>query len=152
MTNEQPNEPTCREPRGRCSAARWETECRLMAKVFPQFQPFAEESCIGFRGKLQRPRTGQCYDVVLQAPMSDYPLRPPAAYLKPRPEPYCWDYGDRLSFLIRWVPNKNSFASVALVVLKYINEFDGSKEETPHVNSPEVTQGRTDREASRKTE
>jgi len=113
---------------------RWEVECLLMAKVFPQFQPFSSDGSIGFRGSLRGSRTGQVYEVFLQAPASDYPLTPPSAYVTPHPEPYHWEYGDKLSFLIHWIPNKNTFASIALIVVQYINEFDGNKEKKTNVD------------------
>ena len=108
---------------------RWEAEVRLMHNVFPSFEPFAEPGAwAGFRGWLQGKRTGRIYEVVLRAPVSKYPGEEPAVYMNPRPEHHHWIRDGRLCYLRKghiWNPSEDTFAQVLVIVIKYMNEFDG---------------------------
>ncbi len=133
MTNGLTHEPTQREPRPMLTRARWEAECRFMARHFPAFEPFAtEDGNIGFRGTLRGSRSARTYAVVLKARVSTYPAFTPAIYISPRPEPhhYCEPGPDgRLDVCWQWKPACSTFVQALLLVVKYLAEFDGEKKE-----------------------
>lgn len=108
--------------------SRWGVECELMANVFPEFTPYSRRGVIGFRGKLQGPRTGQLYEVVIQATIVTYPEEQPAVYIDPHPEPHHWlqdgKGGQKLCVQRTWKPAKSTFANTLLVTVRYIRDFD----------------------------
>ncbi len=129
------NEPTNKvrtsqteEPKPALSKARWEAECYLMTKVFPDFTPYVEGRFVGFQGELPGPRSGRNYSVVLRAPMTEYPYREPAVFIDPRPEPRHYEANGQLSLLPRWNPARSTFAQMLLFAIKYLHEFDRPEE------------------------
>ncbi len=125
MTNEPVREPAGGDPKRMLSRARWEAECRLMAKYFPEFTPYAADGVVGLRGKLRGPRTARIYDVAIQARIDRYPRTAPSVFMTPRPEPHFWNLDGSLSMLVQWHPRKSTFASILVIVAKYLAEFDG---------------------------
>jgi hypothetical protein len=120
------------------SRARWEAECLLMTRYFPEFSRFAtRDGIIGFHGKLRRDHTGRIFTVRVQAKASQYPHLPPAVYIAPRPEPHHYELDGQLSIGMPgmpWHPARNSFVSRLLIASKYLAEFDRPEEDRNHDN------------------
>jgi hypothetical protein len=108
---------------------RWEAEVRVMNYAFPKFEPFAVPGrWAGFRGWLRGKRTGRLYEVLIQASIAKYPNEEPWVYMNPHPERHHWIGGERLWYLRRghvWKPAEDTFAQVLIIVVKYVDDFDG---------------------------
>src|SRR2546422_5252384 len=109
---------------------RWEAECRLMKRVFRQFEPVAEPGVeAGFYGWLEGKRTGTLYRVLIKAPVSKYPSEEPAIYMDPRAESHHWiGFDGRLCYKRDghiWKPAEDTFAQALTIAAKYLDEFEG---------------------------
>ena len=132
MTNEPVREPTRRDRKPRLSRARWEAECLLMAKYFPEFTPYAADGVVGFRGKLRGPRTGRTYTITVQAWVTEYPAHSPAVYIDPRPEGHHYLHDGRLDMCSPRKPGdpaRNTFASRLLVTVTSVAAFDNNNQD-----------------------
>lgn len=106
---------------------RWQKEQELMQSVFPQFKPFTRHSVFGFEGRLKGKKSGQVYQVVLEAEQAKYPQWPPSVRVDPQVGPY-WisDRGRRRLCMTRnWQAARSTFANTVLAVVRYIDEQDG---------------------------
>ncbi len=105
--------------------ARWQAEVEVMRQSFPGFIPFKTESGnAGFIGLLSGPRSGHDYTVLLRAKTDDYPEREPAVYIHPRVGNGQCQFDGRLSFSLRWVRTRSTFAGCAIVAGRLLEECD----------------------------
>lgn len=98
-----------------------------MQDVFPQFKPFANNHGFGFEGQLAGPRSGQLYQVRIEADETTYPQWPPNVSMAPKVGDHWVEHrGKRVLCAVRdWQPARCSFANTVLMVVRYLHEHDG---------------------------
>jgi ubiquitin-protein ligase len=108
---------------------RWQAEKLLMQSVFPTFEPFLYPNDVfGFVGVLDGPRSRTLYEVVIKAPIKDYPAKEPAIFMHPRAENHHWIGDGRLCYQREghtWDAARDTFAQCLSMAVKYLTEFDG---------------------------
>ncbi len=114
---------------------RWMKEIDLMRRNFPTFDSFAEPPWFGFQGLIRGRKTGKYYEVVLEGHEDEYPQKKPAVYINPSlgphwvsPSYYGWSgRPGRPQLCMKidgWSPAYDTFASVLIRVIKYIEDWD----------------------------
>jgi hypothetical protein len=106
------------------SRPRWRAERRLMANVFPQFQPFVRGGICGFRGRLfgRRRLSGRrVYAVEIRAHTASYPEVTPYIFITPRVGPN-WLTNGALCVTQPWKPGRSTFAQIVLYAAAYLQE------------------------------
>ena len=106
---------------------RWNAEIELMRRAVPNFQPFRQESYIGFCGHLKGGNSGRVYAVVICANLQNYPLEKPKIYMNPHAESHYWMADGSLSYYVGasvWKSTRFSFARCLLFAIEYLAEFD----------------------------
>jgi ubiquitin-protein ligase len=98
-----------------------------MQGVFPNFKPFAKDHRFGFSGYLAGPRSGQLYQVRIEADEMTYPQWPPNVSMSPMVgDNWVEHRGQRVLCAVRdWQAARSTFANTVLVVIRYLNEHDG---------------------------
>lgn len=108
---------------------RWLAEKNVMRSVFPTFEPFLRPGdAFGFIGVLNGPRSRTPYEVIIQAPIKDYPAKEPAIFMQPHAERHHWIGTGRLCYQRQahtWNPARDTFAQCLSMAVKYLAEFDG---------------------------
>ena len=104
------------------SRKRWAYECILMHDEVPQFEPFAEDGYIGFRGYVRGKKTGRLYRVTIRASIDTYPHYMPQVFVEPRCGGH-WLADGSLCVVKRWSAT-NTFANHLMTAIKYIEEHD----------------------------
>jgi hypothetical protein len=100
------------------AAARWLAEVRLMRNVFPSFEPFVRQTLFGFAGPL-RGKTGELYQVEIEAERTGYPAQAPRIYIRPPVGPN--QYGNGALCVARtWRPHRDTFAQQVLYAADYL--------------------------------